>query len=89
MFTSPKVYDLNVQTEARRKQQIEFVKKRIQQTASFPTVVEAPKQKSTFPNQGTPAYAMSLKQRQQAMLYKRQEVPVDAETEAVEVVEEN
>jgi hypothetical protein len=84
MFTSPKVYDLNVQTEARRKQQMEFVKKRIQQTASFPTIVEPSKKFSTFPNQGTPAYAMSLKQRQQAMLYRKEEVPVDSLTEAIE-----
>ncbi len=69
MFT-PKVYDLNVQTEARRKMQMEQVRKRILQTADFPTTVEPSRRLSVNPQMGTPAYVMSIKQRQQAMKYQ-------------------
>jgi ABC-type uncharacterized transport system substrate-binding protein len=69
MFT-PKVYDLNIQTEARRKMQMEQVKKNIERSSHFPTIVEPSRRISVNPQMGTPAYAMSIKQRQQAMRYQ-------------------
>ena len=70
MFTQPKTYDLNVQTEARRHMQMEYAKKNIERSAHYPTVVSADKHISQNPQLGTPASALSLKQRQQAMRYK-------------------
>jgi hypothetical protein len=64
MFT-PKVYDLNIQTEARRKMQMEQVRKRILQTADFPTVVKQRMTSNfTAPNMGTPAYVQQYKEHQ-------------------------
>jgi hypothetical protein len=75
MFTQPKTYDLNVQTDARRRMQIEHAKRIIEQTSHYPTVVEPSRHISQNPNLGTPASALSIKQRQQALKY--QNVPAE------------
>lgn len=75
MFTQAKVYDLNVQTEARRRMQMEHARKNIERSAHYPTTVEPNRHMSVNPQMGTPASAMSIKQRQQAMRY--QVVPED------------
>lgn len=70
MFTQAKVYDLNVQTEARRRMQMEHAKKNIERSAHYPTIVEPNRHISANPQMGSPAYALSIKQRQQAMRYQ-------------------
>jgi hypothetical protein len=68
MFTSAKTYDLNIQTEERRRQQVELIKKKIQNGILNPNLIK-PEYNTKNIVQGTPAYAMSLKQRQQAAMY--------------------
>jgi len=69
MFTSPKVYDLNIRSQAQRQQQMAHVQKIIKDSFNAPTVVEQNKHISQNPQMGTPAYAMSIKQRQQQINY--------------------
>jgi hypothetical protein len=75
MFTQQKFYDLNAQTEARRRLFMENVKKNIERSANYPTVVEPNKQIFKNPQMGSPAFAMSIKQRQQAINYEVREFP--------------
>lgn len=70
MFTSPKIYDLNVRTPAKRNQEMAGVQKMIRDSFNAPTVVNQRTTSSTMnPNPGTPAHAMSLKQQQQQRMY--------------------
>jgi hypothetical protein len=69
MFQDPRIYDLNIPTEAYRKQRLEDLKKKIDRTATTPFTYQPVKSNSTHVVRGTPAYAMLLKQRQQAIFY--------------------
>ena len=69
MFTRPKLFDLNIRTEAQRKQQMAHTEKIIKDSFNAPTVVEPNRHISQNPQMGTPAYALSLKQRQQQINY--------------------
>jgi hypothetical protein len=76
MIRQPPIYDLtNLQTPEMRRIHMEQNIKKIQQRAENPTIVELKKNDSTFANPGTPAYAMSIKQRQQTMNYGVNEFP--------------
>ncbi len=69
MFKRPKLFDLNIRSEAQRKQEMTHTEKIIRDSSNFPTVVEPNRHISQNPQMGTPAYAMSLKQRQQQTNY--------------------
>jgi hypothetical protein len=65
----PGFFDLNIPTEQTRKNNIELVKKKIQQTQYIPTIFEPNSSNKSSIVRGSPAYAQSLKQRQQALMY--------------------
>lgn len=69
MFTQRKFYDLNIRSDAKRKQEMAQTQKVIKDSFNAPTVVEPNRHRSDIPMMGTPAYAMSLKQRQQQKNY--------------------
>lgn len=75
MFTKPRIYDLNAQTSARQHLNAELTKKKVERSSHFPTVVEPNFHISQTPQMGTPAYIMSLKQRQQARDYAVNQFP--------------
>jgi hypothetical protein len=69
MFTQQKFYDLNIRSDAKRKQDMAQNQKVIKDSFNAPTVVEPTKHRSNVPIRGTPAYALSMKQRQQQRDY--------------------
>jgi hypothetical protein len=70
MFTQRKFYDLNIRTDAKRKQEMAHAEKHLRASFNYPTVVEPSRNMSSAPQMGTPASAMSLKQRQQKINYE-------------------
>lgn len=70
MFPDPKLYDLNIPTDAYRRIQLEGIKKKIERTKLQQVVTQPMQFNPTSIVRGTPAYAMSLKQRQQAIKYQ-------------------
>jgi hypothetical protein len=69
MFTRPKFYDLNIRSEAQRKQEMAHTQKNIKDSSNAPTIIPQYKIFSQNPQMGTPAYVLSLKQRQQQINY--------------------